>query len=88
MIHDNRVYANENEKFVKTVLVHANASNELFHDEATKNPVLEAELKDLFLKGMVIVQNSKFYNPVHLDGTSIVSYDGSAAVTFTLNSAE
>lgn len=84
MIHENKVYANECEKFVKTLLVHANESKELFYDEAFAKPVLAADLKELFLKGMTVVSGGKFLAPVCFDGSAVKCHDGEAALSFTV----
>lgn len=78
------VYARADEKFVKTVVLYANTSKVLFYDkEAKTDKVAKADLKELFEKGIVIAMNNDLYAPVCLKTTGIVSYDGSAAVTFT-----
>lgn len=84
MIHENKVYANESEKFVKTLLVHVNESKELFYDEAFEKPVLAADLKDLFLKGMTVVSGEKFLAPLCFDGAAVKCHDGEAALAFTV----
>lgn len=84
MIHDNKVYTNEGEKFVKTLLVHANEDKYLFYDETLKKPVLTADLKDLFLKGITVVSGEKFLAPVYFDGAAVKCHDGAATLTFTV----
>lgn len=78
------VYAKSDEKFVKTVVLYADGSKKLFYDkEAKKDKVMKADLKDLFLKGIVVFQTDKHYAPICLATTGLIAHDGTQAVTFT-----
>lgn len=78
------VYAKVDEKYVKTVVLYANSSKALFYDKAAKtDKVKEAELKELFLKGVAVVYNNDHYKPVCLKAEGLISYNGTEAVTFT-----
>ncbi len=78
------IYAKVDEKFVKTVVLYANGSKALFYDkEAKTDKVAKTDLQELFVKGVTVVMNEEFYKPVCLKDEGLISYDGSAAVTFT-----
>lgn len=83
------VYARYEDQNVKTVLVYANESNELFYDVEFKNPVLNDELSDLFLKGMAVVSDAVTYKPIACatsDGgekVGVICYNGTSAIPFT-----
>lgn len=77
------VYAKADEKFVKTTILYADSSKKLFYDKAAKtDKVMKVDLKELFLKGFVVSMTDTLYTPVCLKETGVISYDGSAAVTF------
>lgn len=80
-----RIYATAEEKFVKATILYANDSKALFYDAAAKkDAVKKADLKDLFLNGIVVVQNGVYYKPVCLKTTGLIANDGtSTAITFT-----
>lgn len=78
------IYAKADEKFVKAVVLYADASKALFYDkEAKTDKVSKADLQELFTTGVVIVMNKEFYAPICLKSTGLISYDGTQAVTFT-----
>lgn len=85
MIKKERIYAREDETFVKTLVLYANGSGALYYDEAaTTDKVLKADLTDLFLKGITVVKAGVYYKPVCLKTTGLIACDGtSTAVTFT-----
>lgn len=79
------IYANGEEKYVKTVVLYANSSKALYYDaEAKTDAVAKADLEDLFLKGVTVFMNDVYYKPVCLKTTGLIANDGtSTAVTFT-----
>lgn len=85
MIKKEHIYAKADEKFVKTTVLYANSSKVLFYDkEAKLDKVKKDELKDLFLKGVVVFMTDVYYIPVCLKSTGLIANDGTAtAVTFT-----
>lgn len=83
MLKRDNVYAQAEEKYVKTLLVYADDSNVLFYDEAHENAVLTTELKDLFLKGLTVVDGDTCLKAVAYTEAGISCYDGAAAVDFT-----
>lgn len=79
------IYAHADEKFVKTTMLYANGSKELFYDEATTaEKVKKADLTRLFLAGVTIVLSGVYYKPVCLKEAGLIAYDGTTtALTFT-----
>lgn len=80
-----KIYANGDEKFVKTTVLYANGSKALYYDKAAKtDKVMKNDLQDLFLKGVVVFMSDVYYKPVCLKSTGLIANDGTAtAVTFT-----
>lgn len=66
MIHNNKVYANSDEKFVKTLLIYADENTKLYYDAEFENSVKSAELKDLFLAGVTICDGDILHTPCSL----------------------
>lgn len=89
MVKRDNVYAHADEQFVKTLIVHANESNELFYDEALENPVTTDELQDLFLKGLTVVEGTGYFKAVSYDSetNAVTCYNGTEAVIFTATEA-
>lgn len=83
MIKRDNVYAQAEEKFVKTLMVYADSSNVLFYDAELKNAVSTVDLKDLFLKGLTVVTDDACLKAVAYTEAGITCYDGTAAVEFT-----
>lgn len=79
------IFARADEKFVKTVVLYANASKVLYYDaEAKTDAVAKEELKDLFLKGVTVIMSDVYYKPVCLKSTGLIASDGTTtAITFT-----
>lgn len=78
------INAGYDDKYVKTVVLYANSSKALFYDkEAKVDKVAKDDLKDLFLKGVVVFMSDTYYAPVCLKSTGLVAHDGTQAVTFT-----
>lgn len=79
------IYAREDEKFVKAVVLHANEANKLFYDAAVTEAVKSADLKNLFLKGIAVVKGDVCFKPFQCGAESVHAYDvsASAAITFT-----
>lgn len=78
------INAGYDDKYVKTVVLYANSSKALFYDkEAKVDKVAKDDLKDLFLKGVVVFMTDTYYAPVCLKSTGLVAHDGTQAVTFT-----
>ena len=61
MIHNNKVYANADEKFVKATIIYADINDTLYHDVDCTVPVLTTEIEELFLNGMVIRDHDGVY---------------------------
>ena len=53
MIHNNKVYANADNKFVKTTMLYTNM-DVLYHDAEFTKPVLTTEAIELFLNGVSV----------------------------------
>lgn len=84
MIKKERIYAREDEKFVKATVLYANGSKALFYDKAAKvDKVAKADLEELFLKGVIVFMTDVYYTPACLKTTGLIAYDGTQAVTFT-----
>lgn len=78
------INAGYDDKYVKTVVLYANSSKALFYDKESKvDKVAKDDLKDLFLKGVVVFMSDIYYAPVCLKSTGLVAHDGTQAVTFT-----
>lgn len=79
------IYANEDEKYVVTTVLYANASKALFYDKAAKtDKVAKTDLEELFLKGVTVHMSGTYYKPVCLNTSGLIANDGtSTAVTFT-----
>lgn len=85
MIHNNKVYANADEKFVKVTILYAGQDNVLHYDKELTIPVLKTEIAELFYSGMVVNSASAMgtcrpdffdefsgrvtYNNTHFDAT-------------------
>lgn len=83
MIKKENVFARADEKFVKTLVLHANESNVMFYEAEFVNAVLTTEVQDLFMKGITVVNGENYFKPVAFTAAGVVCHDGSAAVTFT-----
>lgn len=85
MLKKNYIYATADEKYAKTLMIYADSSKALFYDESAKtDKVAAADLKDLFVKGVVISQNNKLYKPVCYTSAGLVACDGTTTfITFT-----
>lgn len=78
------IFAKADEKFVKTTVLYADASDKLFYDAAAKtDKVAQTDLLDLFLKGVTIVKSGAYYKTLYFKTNSITCYDGTSAKTFT-----
>lgn len=78
------IFARADEKFVKTTLLYADSSDKLFYDAAAKtDKVLQADLLDLFLKGVTVVKSGVYYKALCFKTNSIIGHDGTSAKTFT-----
>ena len=78
MIHNNKVYANADEKFVKTTIVYANDDKILFYDGDFMKPVLTTELMDLLLNGVIIFSSSGGIN-MYIQPTIMDEFSGLGA---------
>lgn len=79
------IYGKADEKYVKTVILYANSTDELFYDAAAKdNKVLAVDLEDLFLKGVTVKKENAYYKGICLKTNNIIGHDGTAAKTFGL----
>ena len=54
MIHNNKVYANADDKFVKNTIVYANDGFVICHDATFTKTIHPSEIEDIFLNGMLI----------------------------------
>lgn len=62
-----KIFAKSEEKYVKSVILYANADKYLFYDSAaTTNKVSKDELADLFKKG-IIISDTDLFVPVKFD---------------------
>lgn len=84
------INATYDEKFVKTVVLFADSSKNLYYDTNCQEAVAKADLNDLFLTGVVVFVGHSFFAPVCLDAEtgSLVAHDGTQAVTFTCHIEE
>lgn len=87
------VYGTANEKYVQAVVVHADADDgHLFYDkEHTTNKVPYTEAKNLFIKGLMVVElEGTYYKPISMtDNTTTVAINvttGEASGDKTFNS--
>ncbi len=79
----NQIYAHADEKFVMTTMLYANSSDKLFYNEDAKTePVKNADLKELFTKGVTVTKSGVVYKPIALKTNNLIAHDGTAAVTF------
>lgn len=79
----NRIYATADEKFSMTTMLYANASDKLFYNEDAKTePVKNADLNELFTKGVTVTKSGVVYKPIALKTNDLIAYDGTSAVTF------
>lgn len=85
---------NANEKLAKTVTLFADGSNELYFDVTGTKPVDADSLKNLFLKGLIVVQKgTALYIPTAYasDAVSLVVMTGdvpaATELKFTLPTA-
>lgn len=63
----NKIYADSEEKYVKSVVLYADADDgNLFYDEGKKEGVSREDLINLFLKGLVISFESEMLKPIAL----------------------
>lgn len=83
------VFADAEQKFLLGVVLYGNGDDSvLTYDAAHKNQVKAAELKELFLKGLVAIENEgKIYKPVSFEDKTthyevIVVSENSAAAEF------
>lgn len=61
------VYANYEEKFIKTFILFAKEeSTTLFFDELCEEPVPKQTLSNMFYKGLVVNYNGTLYNTIYL----------------------
>lgn len=82
----NRVYPNAEEKLVKSTILYVNASdNNLYFDQAYEHAATKEEALNLFLQGLVVVIEGKYYRPVCFEigeetaTVTVVGEDGEAA---------
>lgn len=88
------IYAGSEEKYVKTVVVYADADDgHVFYDSAKSQKIDKADLLDLFLKGMVINLSGEYLKPVsykdagaHAVVTAV--HEDSTVVALNFHSAE
>lgn len=59
-----KIYANSEEKFVKTVVLYGHTDNYLYVDEGHKTKINKDDLLDLCMKGTTIKYESAYYTPV------------------------
>lgn len=82
MIHNNKVYANADEKFVKATIVYG-ASDKFFYDKEMEYPVAKKDVVDLCMAGVVIhdLPNADYRIPVtwYPDGSMVVALGGTNA---------
>lgn len=90
MLKKDNVYAREDEKFVKTLVLYADSSKVLFYDQAAKtDKVLNTDLEELFKKGVTVSYSDKLHAPVCCSESGLIAYDETAsAITFTGSEAE
>lgn len=91
----NKIFADAEEKYVKTVVVYADADDgHLFYDSSKSQKIPKDELLNLFLKGMVIFLTDEYLIPVaykESGGAAVVTAIHESAETATalnFNSAE
>lgn len=66
-----KIYANSEEKYLMNTVIYAAADEgKVFYDEANSVEIPKDELKDLFIKGMTIVLDSKYLKPIVYAETS------------------
>lgn len=87
MKNRNNIFADSEDKFVKNVLVYADADDgHLFYDSAKSIKIPKDELKDLFMKGMIIFLTDAYYIPVGYKESgseaSVNAYNDTASLTF------
>lgn len=76
-----KIYPDADERLVNGVILHATADKAaLTYDEAGKEKVLTADLKDLFLKGLVVIQ-LKGDEPTYFKPIGYVEKTGVATVS-------
>lgn len=88
----NEIYADYDEKFIKSTIVYAfedNGSLYFSEDTLPKNRVSKLELSNLFKKGLLVNFNDVLYSPIKLlknaisNEYNVVIVDGSNSYTFT-----
>lgn len=91
----NNIFADAEEKFVKTVVLYGHTDNYIYIDEAHTTKVGKDTLLNLCLKGITIKYNDVYYKPVYFSDeetyvsvtiATVVNAASTAAVT--LNSSE
>lgn len=87
----NKKYIDYEDQNVANTIVYAQADGKhLCKDPKFAQAMTKDEVTNLWIKGMIIMCENKYYKPIHMkdngSGVSIVSHDGSAAKTF--NSSE
>ena len=90
-----KIFDDAKDKYVNGVVMYPNASAVLHYDaEATKEPVSAAELKELFEKGLVIVETddgifrpTMFSDETTYYAVSLIVMGNSAAEALTFKSA-
>lgn len=74
-------YANSEEKYLKSVVIYADADDgHLFSDSAKSVKLTKDEVMNLFMKGMMVIAYSdEYYHPAHL------KLDSGAALVTVMN---
>lgn len=83
MIHNNKVYANADEKFVKGTILYG-MYQDLYHDIDMTKEVYDTELFELFLNNITVysIGEDKYYKPIALDNLRLYVIASSGSVVY------
>lgn len=88
-----KIYMNASDKFVAAREVYADAKDgHLFSDETKKVKLKKDEVKELFMKGVIVKLDNAYFRLTHIkesgSGVVVASYDGTEAYTFKSEEVE
>lgn len=89
MYNRTNIYADLDEKFVKTVMIYGDADDgHAFYDAAKKTKIPKEDLFELFLKGATVLVADQYYKAVSFkdngaDANIILAGDGADVVLYS-----
>lgn len=89
MNNRHNIYADLDEKFVKTVMIYGDADDgHAFYDATKKTKIPKDELFELFLKGATVLVDDQYYKAVSFkdngaDANIILAGDGADVVLYS-----